>query len=121
MGVHPKVINDLNALNVTILLLIPSIPFTIEANCVLKKSTLSYNPIVRAVALEALLASQDAHSTLPLSLVQRAAIKGQMMHNQEVQSVDTDEVVADEMWSFVQKNRNNVPLRKSSEGIVGLP
>ena len=38
------------------------------------------------------------------SLVQRAAIKGQMVHNQEVQSVDTDEVVADEMWSFVQKN-----------------
>ncbi len=52
---------------------------------------------------EALLASQDAPSTLPLSLVQRAAIKGQMIHNQEVQSVDTDEVVADEMWSFVQK------------------
>ena len=55
------------------------------------------------------------------SLVQRAAIKGQMMHNQEVQSVDTDEVVADEMWPVVQKNRNSVPLRKSSEGIVGLP
>jgi len=54
------------------------------------------------------------------SLVQRAAIKGQMIHNQEVQSVDTDEVVADEMWSFVQKNRNSVPLRKSSEGIAGL-
>jgi transposase-like protein len=55
------------------------------------------------------------------SLVQRAAIKGQMMHNQEVQSVDTDEVVADEMWYEVQKNRNSVPLRKSSEGIAGLP
>jgi transposase-like protein len=54
------------------------------------------------------------------SLVQRAAIKGQMVHNHEVQSVDTDEVVADEMWYEVQKNRNSVPLRKSSEGIVGL-
>ena len=54
------------------------------------------------------------------SLVKRAAIKGQMVHNYEVQSVDTDEVVADEMWSFVQTNRNSVPLRKSSEGIVGL-
>ncbi len=54
------------------------------------------------------------------SLVQRAAIKGQMMHNQEIQSVDTDEVVADEMWPVVQKNRNSVPLRKSSEGTAGL-
>jgi hypothetical protein len=52
--------------------------------------------------------------------VKRAAIKGQMVHNHEVQSVDTDEVVADEMWSFVQKNRNSVPLRKSSEEIAGL-
>ena len=63
MGVHPKVINDLNAPNVTILLLIPSIPFTIEVISVLRKSTLSCNPIVRAAALEALLASQGAHST----------------------------------------------------------
>ena len=43
-------------------------------------------------------------TTTVSSLVQRVAIKGQMVHNQEVQSVDTDEVVADEMWSFVQKN-----------------
>jgi len=63
MGALPKVINDLNAPNVTILLLILSIPFTIEANCVLKKSTLSCNPIVRAAVCEALLASQDVLST----------------------------------------------------------
>ena len=54
------------------------------------------------------------------SLVQRAAIKGQMVHNQQVQAVDTDEVVADEMWSFVQKNRSTAALKKLSMETVGL-
>ena len=54
------------------------------------------------------------------SLVQRAAIKGQMVHNQEVQSVDTDEVVADEMWSFVQKNKNSVAPGKLMVEIARL-
>ena len=53
-------------------------------------------------------------------LVQRAAIKGQMVHNQEVQDVFTDEVVADEMWSFVQKNRNSVAPGKLIAEIAGL-
>jgi hypothetical protein len=43
-----------------------------------------------------------------------------MVHNQEVQNVLTDEVVADEMWSFVQKNRNSVVLGKLIAEIAGL-
>ena len=54
------------------------------------------------------------------SLVQRAAIKGQMVHNQEVQSVDTDEVVALEKWSFVQKNTGSVVQGKLIVEIAGL-
>lgn len=62
MGVLPKVINDLNALNVTILLVTPLIPSTIEANSVRKKFTLFCNPIVRAAVLEVLLADLDVRS-----------------------------------------------------------
>ena len=37
------------------------------------------------------------------SLVNAASQKAQMIHNQELQAVDTDEVIADELWSFVKK------------------
>ena len=30
------------------------------------------------------------------------------MHNGEVKAVETDKVIADEMWSFVFKNSGNV-------------
>ena len=42
------------------------------------------------------------------------------MHNQEVQSVDTDEVVALEKWSFVQKNTGSVVQGKLIVEIAGL-
>ena len=33
-------------------------------------------------------------------------------HNAEVQAVQTEEVSADEMWSFVSKNRNSVASKR---------
>ena len=39
-------------------------------------------------------------------LVQAAAQKAQMVHNAQVQNVDTDAIAADELWSFVEKNKN---------------
>ena len=41
-----------------------------------------------------------------VSIVQAASEKAQMVHNTEVQAVETDAISADEMWSFVEKNRN---------------
>ena len=41
-----------------------------------------------------------------VSIVQAAAIKAQMVHNAQVQDVDTDAIAADELWSFVEKNKN---------------
>jgi transposase-like protein len=41
-----------------------------------------------------------------VSLIRAASQKAQLVHNTEVSSVDTDAVAADEMWSFVQKNRS---------------
>jgi hypothetical protein len=42
------------------------------------------------------------------------------VHNQEAQAVDTDEVVADEMGGFVQKNRSTAVLKKLSVETAGL-
>ncbi len=48
-----------------------------------------------------------AYNTV-VSIIRAASQKAQLIHNAEVQAVQTEEVSADEMWSFVSKNRNNV-------------
>jgi transposase-like protein len=48
-----------------------------------------------------------AYNTV-VSIVRAASQKAQLVHNQEVQAVETNAVSADEMWSFVSKNRSNV-------------
>jgi len=47
-------------------------------------------------------------SNTVVSIVRAASQKAQLVHNAEVQAVQTIEVSADEMWSFVSKNRNSV-------------
>ena len=54
--------------------------------------------------------TQLAYNTV-VSIVRAASQKAQLVHNQEVQAVETEEVSADEMWSFVSKNRNNAQRR----------
>ncbi len=51
-----------------------------------------------------------AYNTV-VSIVRSASQKAQLVHNQEVQSVKTEEVCADEMWSFVSNNRSNALAR----------
>jgi transposase-like protein len=51
-----------------------------------------------------------AYNTV-VSIVRAASQKAQLVHNQEVQSVETAEVSADEMCSFVLKNRSTVHLQ----------
>ena len=48
-----------------------------------------------------------AYNTV-VSIVRAASLKAQLVHNDQVEQVTTEEVSADEMWSFVQKNRSNV-------------
>ncbi|MDZ4872135.1 MAG: hypothetical protein CLLPBCKN_001523 [Chroococcidiopsis cubana SAG 39.79] len=43
-----------------------------------------------------------------VSIVHSSAQKAQIVHNAEVQDVDTDAIAADELWSFVEKNKNTV-------------
>lgn len=47
--------------------------------------------------------SQLAYGTV-VSIVRAASHKAQMLHNALVQQIKTKAVVADELWSFVQKN-----------------
>lgn len=48
--------------------------------------------------------SGRAYGTV-VSLVRASSQKAQMIHNQEVKQIETRSVSADEMWSFVKKNR----------------
>lgn len=50
-----------------------------------------------------------AYNTV-VSIVRSASHKAQLVHNEQVADVTTSEVSADEMWSFVQKNKSNVSL-----------
>lgn len=47
-----------------------------------------------------------AYNTV-VSIVRSASTKAQLVHNDQVAQVHTEEVSADEMWSFVQKSRSN--------------
>jgi transposase-like protein len=46
-----------------------------------------------------------AYNTV-VSLVRKASIKEEMVHNEEVKQIKTEQLAGDEFWSFVQKNKN---------------
>ncbi len=54
-----------------------------------------------------------------VSLIRAASQKAQLIHNAQVQAVDTDAIAADEMWSFVEKNKSTAYLKKSLPETVG--
>jgi transposase-like protein len=53
---------------------------------------------------------KQAYGTV-VSIVRAASQKAQMVHNEDVQDVECEEIVSDEMWSFVKKNKNTVALK----------
>lgn len=40
-----------------------------------------------------------------VSLVRDTSARAMMIHNKEVEKIETEEIAGDEMWSFVEKNR----------------
>ena len=42
-----------------------------------------------------------------VSIVRAASQQAQLVHNAQVQAVQTEKVSADELWSFVSKNKSN--------------
>lgn len=55
-----------------------------------------------------------------VSLIRAGSQKAQLIHNAQVQGVDTDAIAADELWSFVEKNKNTTTPTNSLLEIVGL-
>ena len=51
-----------------------------------------------------------AYNTVVSKSTCAASQQAQLVHNKEVRAVQTEEVSADELWSFVQKNKSNVFL-----------
>lgn len=60
-----------------------------------------------------------AYNTV-VSIVRAASQRAQLVHNAEVQAVETIEVSADELWSFVSKNKSNVCPKSEKREIAGL-
>ena len=56
-----------------------------------------------------------------VSIIRAASQKAQMIHNAQVKAVETEAICADELWSFVEKNRNTVCPMNSRLEIAGLP
>lgn len=54
--------------------------------------------------------SKRSYNTV-VDVVRASSQKAQLVHNEEVKDVDTEQVIADEMWSFVKKSKNTVPLK----------
>jgi len=59
-----------------------------------------------------------AYNTV-VSIIRQASQKTQMIHNQEVKAVETEEISSDEMWSFVEKNRKTVYRQNLNQGTAG--
>lgn len=53
-----------------------------------------------------------AYNTV-VSIIRASSSKAQLVHNDQVEAVETEEVSGDEMWSFVQKNRNSASQQNS--------
>jgi hypothetical protein len=56
-----------------------------------------------------------------VSIVRSSAQKAQMVHNAEVEDVDTDAIAADELWSFVEKNKRTAYPTNSLLETAGSP
>lgn len=54
--------------------------------------------------------SKRSYNTV-VDVVRASSQKAQLVHNQEVKDVETEQVIADEMWSFVKKSKNTVLLK----------
>lgn len=54
-----------------------------------------------------------------VSLIRATSQKAQLVHNAEVEAIDTDAISADEMWSFVEKNKSIACLKNLKPETVG--
>ena len=86
-------------------------PYTTDVGSRQSKSIRSCNPMPKAPVYEASLGWENEPMVTVVGIVRAASQKAQLVHNEEVQDVESDEIVADEMWSFIRKNKNIVDLK----------
>ena len=103
MVLQAKAVNAFTASIVEKLSPTPLIRSTIVVNSPPKRFIPFSNPILRGAVCGESVALENALYGTVTSRVNAASQKAQMIHNQELQAVDTDQVIADELWSFVKK------------------
>lgn len=55
-----------------------------------------------------------------VSIIRTSSSQGQLVHNQEVQAVETEEIGADAFWSFVKPSSSSVNRKQPQSEPVGL-
>jgi hypothetical protein len=83
-----------------------SIRFTIGDKLNQKKFGRCCKPPIEGSSLRGVSRTTNLAYNTVVSLIRAASVKGQMVHNEEVQQIKTEQVAGDEFWSFVQKNKN---------------
>ena len=71
------------------------------------KSGKSYKLIALRSSLRGISRTTGLAYNTVVSIVRAASQRAQLVHNAQVQAVQTEEVSADELWSFVAKNSSN--------------
>jgi lambda repressor-like predicted transcriptional regulator len=85
-----------------------SIPFTIIVTSAQNKFAIVLQAHSKGSSLRGISRTSGLAYNTVVSIVRAASQRAQQVHNAQVQTVETPEVCALEMWSFVQKNRSNV-------------
>ena len=73
-----------------------------------KKFKWFYRLILKEVASLGVSRTTNLAYNTVVDIIRKASVKGQMVHNEQVQQVETEEIASDEFWSFVPKNRKTV-------------
>lgn len=119
MAKRVKGVNAISAKNVGKLLLKLSIPYTTVAAVSEEEVRIVLQAHTEGSSLRGISRISGLAYDTVVSIVQAAARKAQMVHNAEVQAVDTDAIGADELWSFVEKNKNTACPKKLKLEIAG--
>ena len=119
MARQAKVLNAISVQSVDKPLLTPLIPYTIDGKGSVDDVRIVLQSHSEGSSLRGISRISGLAYDTVVSIVQAAAQKAQMVHNAQVQDVDTDAIAADELWSFVKKNKSIACRTNSKREIAG--
>ncbi len=85
-----------------------------------RKFAKCYKPTAKGNSLRGISRIPGLAYNTVMSIVRAASQKAQMVHNAEVRAVQTEEVSAHEMGSFVSKHRTSVAPKNERSELPGL-